>query len=78
MGTTTKAILAFIKRYIAQKGFSPSFRDIRDGVGLGSVSAVEPHIKTLEAQGYITRVKGQARTIRITEAASENPVLLRL
>ena len=71
MRTTSKAVLVFIKGCIAPAGYSPSFREIREGVGLTSISVASYHIDRLAEQGYITRVKGQARTIRITEAAKE-------
>lgn len=44
-----------IKEYQKQNGQSPSFRDIRKGVGLSSLSMVQKYVLALEGQNRINR-----------------------
>lgn len=64
------AVLEFIKRVWDEKGYSPSVREICDGVGLKSTSTVHNHLKTLEDLGYIRRNESKQRSIEIV--AEEN------
>ena len=47
-------ILAFINWFVAVNGFSPSYREIGDKVGLNSSSTVCKYVKQLEAEGKLT------------------------
>ncbi len=42
-----KKIMDFITRYIIQHGYSPTVKEIGDGVGLKSTSSVHSHVKQL-------------------------------
>lgn len=59
------AVLDFIKRVWAEKGYSPSVREICDGVGLKSTSTVHNHLKSLEELGYIRRNNSKQRAIEV-------------
>lgn len=48
-----------------KKGWSPTVREIADAIGVGSTSTVYAHLKTLEKKGFIERMKGSPRAIRI-------------
>lgn len=48
-------IYDFSASYFAQRGYSPSVRDIAEAVGLLSSSTVHGHLDRLEKKGYITR-----------------------
>lgn len=56
-------VLEFIKTFRAERGFSPSYREIGDGLGLGSTNSVSQHVKALVKRGLLTRVAGQSRTL---------------
>ena len=58
-------ILNFIHDYIQEKGYSPTVREIMDGVGLYSSSTAHYHISVLQAEGYIDKVESAPRTIRV-------------
>ena len=58
-------ILTFIDDYIQENGYSPTVREIRDGVGLYSSSTVHNHISILKEKGYIEKVESAPRTIRV-------------
>ena len=52
-----KEILAFIREYIAEKGFSPILEEIAEGVAIDSRAGVHYHLKTLEKQRFIRKKK---------------------
>lgn len=62
---TRKDILDFIIRFITEHGYSPSIREIKEGVYLCSSSSVYQHLRVLERQGKITMQPGQPRTIAV-------------
>jgi len=61
---------SFIQDYTARRGFSPSLREIAAGCGL-SLNAVSRYLGQLEAQGRVTRIPGQARSVRVVGAAAD-------
>lgn len=63
-----------ILRYMAREageGRSPAIPEIARAVGLGSTQTVHHHLKTLEKEGYVTRVPGKARSAGLTEKGWE-------
>lgn len=54
--------LGFIERYRADAGYSPSYREIADYMGI-SEKAVRLHLDALERKGYIRRRAKVSRTI---------------
>lgn len=60
-------ILQYIIDYIQEHGYSPSIREICEGVGLKSTSSVHSHLVRMEKEGMIeTDVGlGTARAIRV-------------
>lgn len=66
-----------IRRHIAEEGYPPSVRQLGDAVGLRTGSAVVHQLRQLEMKGYIERVPGQARAIRLLpDLASPAPAAL--
>jgi len=57
-----KQILDYIKKFIKDKNYSPSFEEIRKHFGFVSKSTVHHHIETLKEKGYLNN---QARTIEV-------------
>ena len=64
-----KPILDFIKFFSKKKGYSPSHEEIGKKFKL-SVSSVNQYLTALKEKGYIQKNKGQARSIKISEAES--------
>lgn len=60
-------ILHFIFRYGEKQGRPPTYREIQDGVGLKTPSAVSHHVLNLEKMALIDREKYVARSLRLTE-----------
>lgn len=65
MGHTKKNILAFIKKYIKENEYPPTFEEIGEAVGLLSRSTVHAHLHSLKKKGYISFIDGSPRTIRV-------------
>lgn len=60
-----KDALAFIKKYIAEKGFPPSIREVGSGLKLSSSATAFAHVKNLEDKGYIKIGKNKSRNIEL-------------
>lgn len=58
------AILAFVRKYKAEHGYSPGIREIADGIDASS-SGTYVHILQLCANGYMTRGPGMARSYNV-------------
>lgn len=63
--STQEAVYNFIVEYIAENAYSPSIRDICEGVGLKSTSTVHNHLRRLSEEGLIQFHEGKRRTIRV-------------
>ncbi|MBQ6393763.1 hypothetical protein IJH74_00745 [Candidatus Saccharibacteria bacterium] len=60
-------VYEFIGNFIAEKGYSPSYRDICAGLGLSSVSAVAEHVDNLIKLGALRKVPGAARSLEVVD-----------
>ena len=61
------AVLDFLRDFTDENGYSPSYREIMNGLGLSSVSAVAEHIDNLVARGALKKVPGAARSLEILD-----------
>ena len=53
----------FISRFVAEKQYSPSFEEIKDGMGLSSLATVHKHVTNLEKKGLLHRDANRSRSI---------------
>jgi len=60
-----RAIIDFIARFVDEKGYPPSIRDIVGGCGLSSTSVVDYNLRILEERGYIRRQREVSRGIEL-------------
>ncbi|MHB1680126.1 MAG: LexA family protein [bacterium] len=60
-----KDVLDFITNYIDSRGYSPSYSEIADALGLSSKSTVFKHIKSLNERGFIKNISGKKRTLQV-------------
>lgn len=63
-------LLAFIAGFIASHGYSPSFAEMRDGIGFASCGAVASLVKGLEERGHLRRLPRRHRSIALTNTRS--------
>ena len=59
------AILEFIQRELASRGYPPSMREIGDAVGLSSLSSVSHQLGQLELAGYLRRDPNRPRAMEV-------------
>lgn len=62
-----KDVVDFISSFIRERGYSPSFEEIADGLGLASLATVHKHIQALEAKQYVRRNYNHSRSLEIGE-----------
>ena len=58
-----RRVLDYIAEFLRQQGYSPSFQEIAEGVGLSSIATVHKHIATLERKGWLRRGHNQSRSL---------------
>lgn len=60
-----RSVLNCIHRYVRQRGYPPSIREIGDAVGLSSPSSVAHQLKVLQRKGYLYRDQNRPRAVEI-------------
>ncbi len=60
-----RQILDYIRTYIEEKDYSPSFEEIARHLNVASLNGVYKHLRALEARGFIRRLSNQARSIQL-------------
>ncbi|MCX6785470.1 MAG: transcriptional repressor LexA [Candidatus Komeilibacteria bacterium] len=58
-----KEILDFIKVYLQKNGYSPSYMEIADHLGVSSPATIHQHVKCLEEKGYLKSQDNQKRAL---------------
>ncbi|MFZ5918363.1 MAG: transcriptional repressor LexA [Chloroflexota bacterium] len=58
-------ILDFLERYVRAHGYSPTYDEIRQALGLSTKSLVSHHLKRLQAQGYLELRHNSPRSIHL-------------
>lgn len=66
-----KALLDFIADFITQHGYSPSYREIKDGMNYNSVATVALHINNLVKRGHLVKRDNEARSLEPVKAVIE-------
>ena len=62
-----KAVYDYLRQHIQKTGYAPTLQTIADAMNLRSLATVTEHLESLERKGFIERVYGEARGIRIIE-----------
>ena len=86
-----RQVIDFIAGFLQENGYSPSFQEIAQGLGLNSLATVHKHVLTIERKGFLRRRHNQSRSIepsqrylqearrgRQERVASELPLLGRI
>lgn len=58
-------ILTYIKKFIAERGYSPTIRELCKICGLSSTATMFVHLKNLTQKGYINQTENKFRTIEL-------------
>jgi repressor LexA len=71
VSNTRLQILNFIRKFLDEKGYAPTVRDIVKGCHISTPSVVQHHLNMLEKQGYILRDPEIFRSIQLVERKQE-------
>ena len=58
-----RQVYDFISEFVQKNGYSPSFEEIGQGLGLSSLATVHKHISNLERKSLLTRDYNRSRSI---------------
>lgn len=65
-------VLQWIEESVANRGIAPSIPELMQLLGSKSPTAAADHLKALERKGYIERMPGTARGLRLLNQAATN------
>lgn len=66
-----RELLAYIESFIAEHGYSPSYREIMQGLGYTSVATVSLHVNSLIKRGHIKKRDRSARSLEVIHRSDE-------
>jgi SOS-response transcriptional repressor LexA len=68
MGVTLKQkmVLEFVTKYCAKHGYSPSYQEIAEAVGIASKSGVKRLVDSLVERGRLEKLPRRARSVVVT------------
>lgn len=64
-----RELLLFIGQFIAEHGYSPSYREIMAGLDYGSVATVALHVNSLITRGHLRKRDYSARSLELVSPA---------
>lgn len=60
-----KEILDFLRDFLNERGYSPSFEEIADRFGYSSLATVHEHLENLRQKGYIRKGYNESRSVEL-------------
>jgi repressor LexA len=60
-----REVLEVIQKYLGERGYPPSVREIGEAVGLTSPSTVHAHLNALQRRGYLRRDPTKPRALEV-------------
>jgi repressor LexA len=60
-----RRIITYIDRFLSDRGYPPSIRDIQNGCKISSTSVVDYNLNILESRGYLRRHADVSRGIKL-------------
>ena len=60
-----RELLAYIESFIAEHGYSPSYREIKEGLSYNSVATVALHVNSLIGRGHLKKRDYSARSLEV-------------
>jgi len=63
--------LEFIKEFISDHGYSPSYREIMRGCNYTSVATVALHVNNLISRGHVVKRSNSARSLEVVKSGTE-------
>ena len=66
-----KELLEFIETFIGIHGYSPSYREIMNGLGYTSVATVALHVNNLVKRGHLIKRENSARSLEPVKVSDD-------
>jgi repressor LexA len=60
-----RQVYDFIAAFVQSHGYSPSFEEIGEGLGLSSLATVHKHVSNLQEKGFLKRSYNRSRSIDV-------------
>ena len=73
-----REIFDFIRRFVAERGYSPSLEEIGAEFGLSSVATVHKHVQHLVEKGFLRKAWNRSRSVEPVDEPSGGTVPLPL
>lgn len=73
-----RELLGYIEAFIAQNGYSPSYREIMSGLHYTSVATVALHVNSLIKRGHLRKRDRSARSLELVKSSLspvEKPII---
>ena len=67
-----KQVLDFIKAFIKKRDYAPSLEEVKEYLGLSSVSTAHFHVQALQQKGFLRKGENQPRAIEISKNGGTN------
>jgi SOS-response transcriptional repressor LexA len=62
-----KILLDYVSTFIAENGYSPSYREIQEGMGYNSIATVSIHVNNLIKRGQLVKRGKVARSLEVVD-----------
>lgn len=62
-----KQVYDFLSGFVDEHGYSPSYQEIGEGLGLSSLATVHKHVSNLEQKGMLKRDYNRSRSIDVVK-----------
>jgi repressor LexA len=69
-----KELLSFIENFINEHGYSPSYREIMNGLNYTSVATVSLHVNNLIKRGHLRKRDRSARSLEVVAPSEEKKI----
>ncbi len=67
-----RELLTFIENFMAEHGYSPSYRETMRSLNYASVSTVATHINNLISLGFLRKTDHSARSLEVTNQIGDD------
>ncbi len=68
-----REVLEVIRKFVRERGYPPSIREIGDTIGLNSTSSVAYQLRALERKGYLKRDPHRPRAVNVSDGSPPKP-----
>lgn len=71
-----RELLTFIEKFIGEHGYSPSYREVMNGLNYTSVATVSLHINSLIRRGHLRKRDRSARSLEVVRGGDAKAVVV--